>query len=118
MAGKSPTALTLAYLRAEGWPLVEVVEHWNPFAHIRVDLFGIFDILAADDKATIGVQCTTVTNMSARRRKIEASAAAAEWVKCPGRRIWLIGWKQVGVLRKDGTKSVRKRWEPRIEVIA
>jgi len=46
MAG-SPTARTLDLLRREQWPLVQVVERWCAFSRRRVDLFGVFDLLAA-----------------------------------------------------------------------
>ena len=46
MAG-SPTARTLDLLRREQWPLVQVVERWCAFSRRRIDLFGVFDLLAA-----------------------------------------------------------------------
>ena len=46
MAG-SPTARTLDLLRREQWPLVQVVERWCAFSRRRVDLFGVFDLLAS-----------------------------------------------------------------------
>ncbi len=32
--------------RLRGYPLVQVVERWTPFARVRRDLFGCFDVLA------------------------------------------------------------------------
>ncbi len=66
----SPTQLTLRHLRAEGWPLVEVVEHWNPHARIRQDLFGFVDVVAVRRDETLAVQTTSAANVSARVRKI------------------------------------------------
>jgi hypothetical protein len=72
----TPTQLTLRHLRAEGWPLVEVVERWNPHACIRHDLFGFVDVLAVRGPGefgpaeTLAVQTTTADNVAARIRKI------------------------------------------------
>ncbi len=41
----SPTSRSLAECRKRGWT-AQVVEHWNPHAHIRQDLFGVIDIVA------------------------------------------------------------------------
>lgn len=71
MAGISPTKLTLRHLRdVEGWPLVEVVERWNPHARIRQDLFGFVDVLAVGPAGVLAVQTTSATNVAARVRKI------------------------------------------------
>ena len=69
MASKSPTQLSLAKLREEGYT-VAVVEHWNAFARIRQDLFGFIDLLALKGKEVLAVQTTTASNMAARCRKI------------------------------------------------
>lgn len=67
----SPTALTLRHLRAEGWPLVEVVEKWNPHAKIRQDLFGVVDVIAVRPGATLAVQTTTAAHVADRIRKVQ-----------------------------------------------
>jgi hypothetical protein len=90
----SPTALTLRKLRDDGWPLVQVVEVWNPHARIRQDLFGIIDVLAVGPHGTLAVQATTASNAGSRFRKIVESDAlpvldAAGWQV----RVW--GWKKV-----------------------
>lgn len=66
----SPTKLTLDKLRADGWPLVEVTEKWNPHARIRQDMFGFVDVIAIGPKGTLAVQTTSATNVAARVRKI------------------------------------------------
>ena len=66
----TPTKLTLRHLRAEGWPLVEVVERWNPQARIRQDLFGFIDVLAVGPRGVLAVQTTSAANVAARVRKI------------------------------------------------
>lgn len=71
MSGMSPTQLTLRHLRADGrYTLVEVVEHWNPHARVRHDLFGFVDVVAVRRDETLGVQSTSATNVSSRVRKI------------------------------------------------
>jgi len=83
----SPTQRTLKRLKESGeYPLVQVVEKWNPWAKIRQDLFGIIDILAIDIKGnTIGLQVTSYSNISSRVRKITESPATpflrdADWL--------------------------------------
>lgn len=90
----SPTQLSLKLLRDEGWR-VAVVEHWNHFARIRQDLFGIIDLLCVKDGVTMGVQTTSYSNVSARVKKIADSEHIgalrdAEW------RIIVHGWHKVG----------------------
>lgn len=75
----SPTQRTLKYLRDQGYRAA-VVEHWNPFAHVRQDLFGIIDVVAIGKGITIGVQCTSYGNGSARVKKI-AEAEATPWLR-------------------------------------
>jgi hypothetical protein len=67
----TPTQRSLAYLRDEGY-LVAIVEHWNPFARIRQDLFGFIDLLAIRRDETLAVQ-VTASGVSSRVKKIEAS---------------------------------------------
>ena len=90
----SPTQRSLNILR-ERYPLVEVVEHWNPFARIRKDLFGWADLLCVDNDTVIAVQVTSKSNMSARRRKIREAQSAALWLESPNRKILLHGWHKV-----------------------
>lgn len=72
----------------------QVVEKWNPFAKIRQDLFGVIDIVALDGRSIIGIQCTSGSNHSARRKKIEASTVIPLW-KQSGGVIKLISWHKV-----------------------
>jgi len=83
----SPTQRTLKKLReSKDYPLIAIVEHWNSFARIRQDLFGILDILAIDIKGnTVGIQVTSYSNVSARIKKMENSDAIshlrdANWI--------------------------------------
>ncbi len=80
----SPTQRTLKYFRDKGYGNIAITEHWNPFAKIRQDLFGIADlvILEPEKERIIGVQCSTKSNHAARVKKILASKYILDWVKC------------------------------------
>jgi hypothetical protein len=65
----SPTERSLKHLRNAGY-LVAIVEHWNPFAKVRHDLFGFIDLLCVNEAGTLAVQTTTLNNMKARVMKI------------------------------------------------
>ena len=45
MASKSPTQLSLAKLREEGW-FCWITEHYNYYARKKQDLWGFVDIIA------------------------------------------------------------------------
>ena len=65
----SPTQRTLKYLRKNGCQLVAITEHWNAWAGIRQDLFGIIDVLGIRGEEVIAVQ-TTSTGVQARIDKM------------------------------------------------
>lgn len=88
----SPTQRTLEHLRAAGYPLVQVVEKWNPYARVRQDLFGIIDVVAVGDDI-VGVQATSASNVSARIEKITNSAALPILRKV-GIRVLVHGWRK------------------------
>ena len=103
MSGASPTHLTLKHLRAEGWPLVEVTEKWNPHARIRQDLFGFVDVLAVGPQGVLAVQTTSVDHVSHRVAKIADHPNVAA-VREAGIAIHVHGWaKKSGrwVLARD-----------------
>jgi hypothetical protein len=98
----TPTARTLATLRAEGWTAA-VVEKWIPQTHQRKDLFGVIDILAIrDDMPVLGVQCTTASNAAARIAKAIAEPAMRTWLRPALFEVW--GWA------KRGARGKRKLW--------
>ena len=99
MAGKSPTQLSLELMRARGYTSA-VVEHWNPFARIRQDLFGFIDVLCLGDGEIVGVQTTTAKNMSARITKIREHENLLP-VLDSGMRCLVHGWQ----------KNKSNRWE-------
>lgn len=89
----SPTARSLKLLRERGYPLVQVVEHWNSFAKIRQDLFGVVDVLAVKDH-TLAVQTTSYGNISARVTKINESGVLPI-LKGAGWQFHIHGWHKV-----------------------
>lgn len=93
----TPTQRSLKLLREEGYT-VAIVEHWNPHAKIRQDLFGFADLLAIKPGEIIAIQTTTISNIAARRAKISAEPRAATWLAAGGL-IVLHGWHRVGVGR-------------------
>lgn len=68
----SPTQLSLKLLRYRGY-VVAVVEHWNPYAKIRQDAFGIADLIAIGHGHVILVQTTTGDHVAEHIKKIHAS---------------------------------------------
>lgn len=100
----SPTQRSLKALREAGMT-VAVTEHWNPFAHIRQDLFQVFDLVALCPvtRRIYGVQVSTTGNIAKRRKKILESQEARLWSRCGGG-ILLHGWS------KKGPRGKRKTW--------
>lgn len=90
----SPTARSLKLLRKSGY-FAEVVEKWNPWSKTRRDLFGAFDVLGIHSQRQefLFVQCTTVTNISARLAKVRAAWATPGLLKA-GAKVAVWGWFQ------------------------
>ncbi len=95
----TPTQLSLRELRKQGY-LVEVTEHWNPFARKRKDLFDFIDLIAVKEGVILGVQTTTASNMNARIKKIKEHPNYP-LVKASGIQVIVEGWK----------KNKSNRWE-------
>lgn len=128
----SPTQLTLAELKKRGWPAA-ITEHWNQYAHIRQDLFGVFDLLAirpntvteyrsrltltgpmfepiGDIPAILGIQVTSASNRAARRDKLQAWLHLKAW-RAAGGEVELWTWG------KQGARGKRKLWTLTVEKI-
>lgn len=113
--GTSPTARTLAECRKRGW-IAQVVERYNPHAHVLVDLFGVIDLVVIVPRAEgrpasiLGIQATANNGgtHAARRDKIMAEPRAAQWVEA-GARLELWSWA------KQGKVGKRKVWTLRVE---
>lgn len=86
----SPTQRSLAEMRGRGY-LCGVVEKWNPHARIRQDLYGFIDILAIKEGEVVGVQSTSLSNVSSRINKISEHENVAA-VRKAGIRILVHGW--------------------------
>lgn len=97
----SPTQRSLALLREQGWTAT-ICEHWNAFARIRQDLFGLWDILAVKDDETLVVQTTSYSNVSKRIQKI-AEADITPKLRKAGWNLVVHGWKR----GKNGRWQVR-----------
>lgn len=95
----SPTQRSKALLESQGYK-VWIVEHWNSFARIRVDMWGFLDLVAIKPGETVGVQTTSYSNLSARVKKI-AEHENVDAVREAGWRILCHGWK----------KNAKGRWE-------
>jgi hypothetical protein len=74
---------------------VQVVEHWNPHARIRQDLFGIVDIIAVGPGGTLAVQATSAGGFSARIKKLTEHPSTRPLLTAPGWRLEVHGWKKV-----------------------
>lgn len=107
----SPTTRSLALLRKEGY-IAQIVERYNVFAHVRIDLFGYIDIVAIHPKikGVLGVQSTTVDNMSKRISKIKSIPTHILWLST-GNSIQVHGWAKKGKVGK------RKLWQVNITEI-
>lgn len=100
---ESPTQRSLAHLKKNGY-IAHVVERWNPYGRVRVDLFGFIDLIAVRDGSIIGVQTTSADNMQARVKKILLIPEAKIWLGAGGL-IVVHGW---GLQGKAGK---RKLWK-------
>ena len=87
----TPTQRSLQYLREQGY-LCEVVEHWNPFARVRKDLWGWCDILAIKKNEVLAVQ-VTASAVADRIKKITLSDTVGA-VREAGIRIEVHGWRK------------------------
>jgi hypothetical protein len=92
----TPTQRTLKWLRDSGYQAA-VTEHWNPWAKIRLDLFGFADIIAfrSGQPGSVLVQCTSGANHASRRTKILALPIAQEWMQA-GNWIMVQSWRRKG----------------------
>jgi len=104
-ASLSPTQRSLAYLREQGY-LVAIVEHWNPHARIRQDLWGWCDLLAIRKNEVLAVQ-VTASGVAARIKKIQESDTIGR-VREAGIRVEIHGWR----------KNSKGRYVMRIEDIS
>lgn len=100
----SPTRRTLELLRREGWRCA-VVEKWNEYVKRSQDLFGFADILAVREGETLAVQATTMSNQSARVKKLAEVEAVQDCLDA-GWRVEVWGWHRY----KRAVEGDRRVW--------
>lgn len=100
MASKT-TQRSLAWLRERGYSPT-VVEHYNPYARRKFDLYGFLDIVALKPgtKGIFGVQTTTGAHLQDRVKKAQALPTYHLWIAC-GNYVQFHGWRKL-----------KGRWEP------
>ena len=102
----SPMQRSLKALREQNW-IAAITEHYNFFAHIRQDLWGLCDILCLKKGKMLAVQTTTGANLAARKIKVLANPNYP-LLKSTGCGIELHGWSL------KGKRGKRKTWQCRI----
>ena len=80
------------------------MENFNPFARIRQDLFGCFDLFAVKNGVTLAVQVTSGDHLAARKAKLLSSGNVAKCLRA-GWKIQVHGWARHKV--KRGGKAYR-----------
>lgn len=88
----SPLQRSLAHLREQGYE-TWIVEYWNSFARIKVDMWGMLDAVAIRPGETLGVQVTSGSNVSARVKKMTENKYLAPLRKA-GWRLECHGWRK------------------------
>lgn len=89
------TQLTLRHFRALGYEC-DVCERYNAYSQRKNDLFGFADIAAVGHEKLLLIQTTSRSNLSARRKKIKETPAAALCARVPGVQVMLVGWYKAG----------------------
>jgi len=103
----SPTQRTLAECKALGLT-AQVVEKWNAYAKVRVDLFDCIDVVACGEGYILGIQACAGASHAARMAKAKASPRVAAWIAGGGQfEVW--SWS------KRGPRGKRKKWTCRKE---
>lgn len=105
--GTSPTARSLKWLRDKGFS-AQVVEKYNMFAHVRIDLFGCIDIVAIHPElnGVTGVQSTTSSHLQDHIKKS---------VAIPELKLWLIAGNSFMI--QVWRKNAKNRWVSKEKVI-
>jgi hypothetical protein len=109
---------TMAWLREMGY-LTAKVERWNPFAKIRVDLFGFADIVAIreDQKGVLAVQTTSYSLFKDHKVKMRGVKPLKVWLKAKNP-VWLVLWKKVTKETPEGERYERKRTIPFVSYLS
>ena len=86
----SPTERTLKVMRERGYACF-ITETWHHWTKTRRDLFGFCAVLCLGEDEVIAVQTTSMSNVSARVKKIAEHENVAA-VRKAGIRIIVMGW--------------------------
>jgi len=100
----SPTKRTLDECKRRGY-IAQVVERFNMFAKVRVDLFGVIDLVAITPDGILGIQACAGSSHATRRTKMLAEPRMTEWCKHAKLAIW--SWR----------KAANGRWTLREEAV-
>ena len=108
-------ARTMAWLRKKGYTVAKV-ERWNPFAHIRQDLFGFIDLIGIhpDHAGVLGVQTTHENFFKDHKNKLFTDEKVAPKIRIwlqGNNRVWMFSWNKYW--KEDG--SHRKVWAPIVQ---
>lgn len=105
----TPSQRSLKLLKDQGY-LAQVVERYNMYARVRIDLFGIIDIVAIhpNKKGVLGIQTTSASNFSARLHKAEIIMALKIWLKA-GNEFVIHGWGLKGARGKRKTYQLNSK---------
>lgn len=95
---------SLKEMRARGY-LCAIVEKVIPHNFIKQDMFGIIDVLCIRGAETVGLQVTSLDNLSAHRKKALASPNLRTWLRGGTRTFVLHGWSQ----GKDGKYLLKEQ---------
>lgn len=104
----SPTQRALKDARELGFT-AQVVERFNIYAKVRVDLFGCIDIVAIREGIGIlGIQACADGSHAARMTKAKSEPKIQTWIAAGGRfEVWSYGLR--------GARGKRKTWTLRRE---
>lgn len=113
----SPTARSLARLRADGYTAA-VVERWLPHAGVRKDFLGCIDILAVKPgEPVLGIQATSADHVAHRLAKARALPELAVWLRA-GCAFQVWGWAKKGQRWAVRVVEVRAQDLEAIELVA
>ena len=87
----TPTSKTLEHLRRCQF-VCGVVERWLPKIDRRKDFLGCIDIIAAKRGEVLGIQATSVSNISSRLAKAKAIPELRIWLQAARFEVW--GWQR------------------------
>jgi hypothetical protein len=114
MASKS-----LPWLKAQGWQVGKVGDHWNAFAPrgdgqkgILQDLWGFADALICrpGTREIALVNWCAADRRADHRRTLLSSDKAIRWLESGGK-LFILSW------RVGGPRGERKRWTPDLEEV-